>query len=95
MVILSRAVSGYGTNLAKKLIELGIPAYVTKKSDFFEAIEVRIFLCLLQVVENRLSDIPLLALLKSEIYGFTDDELARIALMNEVNFYLSLMSYVE
>ena len=95
MVILSRAVSGYGTNLAKKLIELGIPAYVTKKSDFFEAIEVRIFLCLLQVVENRLSDIPLLALLKSEIYGFTDDELARIALMNEENFYLSLMSYVE
>lgn len=95
MVILSRAVSGYGTNLAKKLVELGIPAYVTKKSDFFEAIEVRIFLCLLQVVENRLSDIALLALLKSEIYGFTDDELARIALMNEENFYLSMMSYVE
>lgn len=95
MVILSRAVSGYGTNLAKKLVELGIPAYVTKKSDFFEAVEVRIFLCLLQVVENRLSDIALLALLKSEIYGFTDDELARIALMNEENFYLSMMSYVE
>lgn len=95
MVILSRAVSGYGTNLAKKLVELGIPAYVTKKSDFFEAIEVRIFLCLLQVVENRLSDIALLALLKSEIYGFTDDELARIAIMNEENFYLRMMSYVE
>lgn len=95
MVILSRAVSGYGTNLAKKLVELGIPAYVTKKSDFFEAVEVRIFLCLLQVVENRLSDIALLALLKSEIYGFTDDELARIALMNEESFYLSMMSYVE
>lgn len=95
MVILSRAVSGYGTNLAKKLVELGIPAYVTKKSDFFEAVEVRIFLCLLQVVENRLSDIALLALLRSEIYGFTDDELARIALMNEENFYLSMISYVE
>lgn len=95
MVILSRAVSGYGTNLAKKLVELGIPAYVTKKSDFFEAVEVRIFLCLLQVVENRLSDIALLALLKSEIYGFTDDELARIALINEESFYLSMISYVE
>lgn len=95
MVILSRAVSGYGTNLAKKLVELGIPAYVTKKSDFFEAIEIRIFLCLLEVVENRLSDIALLALLKSEIYGFTDEELARIALKNEEHFYLNMISYVK
>ena len=95
MVILSQAVSGYGTNLAKKLVELGIPAYVTKKSDFFEAIEIRIFLCLLEVVENRLSDIALLALLKSEIYGFTDEELARIALKNEEHFYLNMISYVK
>lgn len=95
MVILSRAVSGYGTNLAKKLVELGIPAYVTKKSDFFEAIEIRIFLCLLEVVENRLSDIALLALLKSEIYGFTDEELARIALKNEEHFYLNMIAYVK
>lgn len=95
MVILSRAVSGYGTNLAKKLVELGIPAYVTKKSDFFEAIEIRIFLCLLEVVENRLSDIALLALLKSEIYGLTDEELARIALKNEEHFYLNMISYMN
>lgn len=95
MVILSRAVSGYGANLAKKLIDLGIPAYVTKKSSFFEAIEIRIFMCLLQVIENRLSDIDLLALLHSEIYGFTDDELARIALMNQEYFYLNMMSYLQ
>lgn len=95
MVILSRAVSGYGTNLAKNLVELGIPAYVTKKSDFFEAIEIRIFLRLLEVVENRLSDIALLALLKSEIYGFTDEELARIALKNEEHFYLNMISYIK
>lgn len=95
IVILSRTVSGYGAKLAKKLIDLGIPAYVTKKSSFFEAIEIRIFMCLLQVIENRLSDIPLLALLHSEIYGFTDEDLARIALMNEGYYYLNMKSYLE
>lgn len=95
IVILSRAVSGYGSNLAKKLTDLGIPAYVTKKSSFFEAIEVRIFMCLLQVIENRFSDIDLLALLHSEIYGFTDEELARIALMDKEYFYLNMMSYLN
>lgn len=95
IVILSKAVKNHGTKMARKLEELGIPVYVTKKGDFFDAIEVRIFFNLLQVINNRLLDLPLLSVLHSELFGFTEAELAEIALSKEQYFYLKMMEYVD
>lgn len=41
----------------------------------YESIEVRVFINLLRVVDNRHQDIPLLSVLRSQIGGFTMDEL--------------------
>lgn len=95
IVILSKAVKNHGTKMARKLEEFGIPVYVTKKGDFFDAIEVRIFFNLLQVINNRLLDLPLLSVLHSELFEFSEAELAEIALSKEQYFYLKMMDYLD
>ena len=56
----------------------GIPAYAELTGGFFEAVEVRIFLELLRVIDNRRRDISLAAVLRSPIGGFTTEEIAQL-----------------
>ncbi|HWQ58912.1 MAG TPA: UvrD-helicase domain-containing protein, partial [Clostridia bacterium] len=53
----------------------GIPAYGELAGGFFDAVEVRVFMDLMRVVDNRLQDIPLAAVLRSPIGGFSTEEL--------------------
>lgn len=46
----------------------------------FENGEIQLLLSYLQVIDNPMQDIPLLAVLSSPIYGATEDELAEIKL---------------
>ena len=59
----------------KALAMEGIPAYAEHNGGSYESIEVRVFINLLRVVDNRHQDIPLLSVLRSQIGGFTMDEL--------------------
>ncbi|HWQ58513.1 MAG TPA: 3'-5' exonuclease, partial [Clostridia bacterium] len=52
-----------------------IPAYGELAGGFFDAVEVRVFMDLMRVVDNRLQDIPLAAVLRSPIGGFSTEEL--------------------
>lgn len=59
----------------------GVPAYALLSSGYFDAIEVRVFVDLLRVIDNRRQDIPLAAVLRSPIGGFSDVDM--IALKTE------------
>ena len=63
---------------AQTLAEEGIPAYAQASGGYFDAIEVKLMLSLLSVLDNRRQDIPLLAVLRSPLFGFTDRELAEL-----------------
>ncbi len=56
----------------------GIPCYAQTAGGYFEAVEVKLFMSLLEVLSNRRQDVPLLAVLRSPLFGFTDGDLARI-----------------
>lgn len=56
----------------------GIPCYAQMEGGYFDAIEVKLLMSLLSVLDNRRQDIPLLAVLRSPFFGFTDADLARI-----------------
>lgn len=56
----------------------GIPAYGELSGGFFDAIEVRVFMELLRAIDNRLQDIPLAAVLRSPIGGFSTDDLIEL-----------------
>ena len=61
------------------LDELGIGSQVgTDTNDFFKSDEVRLMKEILNVINNPRSDIPLAAVLRSEIIGISNEELAQI-----------------
>ena len=63
---------------AQTLSEAGIPCYAQSSGGYFDAIEVKLLLSLLEVLDNRRQDIPLLAALRSPLFGFTDAELSEL-----------------
>ncbi len=78
IVILLRSLSGWDDVFKEMLESQGIPAYIESKSGYFEAPEVSVLLDLLSVIDNPRQDIPLVAVMHSEIGRFTDEELAKI-----------------
>ncbi len=88
IVILLRATSTLAPIYEKELTELDIPVFSDTSSEFLDSIEIQTILCLLKIVDNPMQDIPFVCVLRSNIGGFTDDELVKIRLCNkESSFY--------
>ena len=60
------------------LSAMGIPCYAQMEGGYFDAVEVKLLLSLLKVIDNRRQDIPLLAVLRSPFFALTDEDLIRI-----------------
>ncbi len=89
ITVLFRALSGYAEPFTEVFAELGIPAVVEKQSGYFSAQEVAVVLNALRFIDNPLQDIPLVSVLRSEMVGMTEEELAlvRIAAKTEEKEY--------
>ena len=66
------------THFAQALEKANIPCSVLTAESYFENPEVLLALCLLNVIDNPQKDVYLAGLLRSPLYGFNLDELARI-----------------
>ncbi len=96
IVILLRSLAGWGEVYARVLTQKGIPAHTESRTGYFTTVEIETLLNLLRVVDNPRQDIPLAAVLKSMIGGFSDGELA--ALKSEFPdrpFYEACLRYRE
>ena len=82
IVVLLRSMRYKGDDYADVLRASGIPVHSESGSGYFESMEVRDMLALLQVLDNRRQDIPLAAVLRSPIASVPEpeDALARIRL---------------
>ena len=78
MVILLRTNSGWAQEFKETLQKEGIPAYVSLRTGYFEASEIRELLQFLHVIDNPRQDIPLYGTLKSYFGGFGEEEIAGI-----------------
>ncbi|MBQ6934235.1 MAG: helicase-exonuclease AddAB subunit AddA [Clostridia bacterium] len=65
----------------------GIPCAVSKKENFAKRSEIMAVMSLLKVIDNPYQDIPLVAVMRSYMYGFTADEVAQTRIGNK-NGYL-------
>jgi len=83
IVILLRATKNWSDVFIDELAAKGIPAFADTGTGFFRTIEVQVVLSLLQVIDNPLQDIPLLAVLRSPVFSFTTGELAAIRIANK------------
>ena len=93
MVVLLRSPRHKVEAYVKEFGRLGIPLAATR-GGFYESLEVRDLLGLLQVLDNPLQDLPLLGVLRSPLVGLTADELAVIRIWREHGrFWTALLQW--
>ena len=81
IALLLRSASGRAPYIARALQMAGIPVYSDADAQFFDLPEVVDLMNLLRVIDNPLQDIPLLSALRCPCFGFAEEELARIRLV--------------
>ena len=77
------------------LIAEGIPAYAETSAGYFDALEVRVILALLQAVDNPYSEVELAAFLHSPIIGLSNNELAAIICLYRKYIYEKISDLSE
>lgn len=76
------------------LSELSIPSYVEISDDYINHSVIRLVVSLFKIIDNPRQDIDLAAVLRSDLFGFTDDELVDIRLIDKgADFYTCLTRY--
>lgn len=80
IVILLRATEGKTEIFNHALKKLNIPVYAPGSNGYFQQLEIKIMLSLLRLIDNPLQDIPLAAVLCSNIGALSSTELARLRL---------------
>ena len=92
IVVLMRSVKGRANQVMEVFRQAGIPAYADLGSGYFAAIEVKLMVSLLQVLDNPQQDIPLAAVFRAPWVSLTEDELALVRLAQPLgSFYAAVM----
>lgn len=95
IVILVRSKKERVEQLMDILTQYNIPAYTDSDGGYFQATEIRMMLSLLKVIDNPLQDIPLAGALRSPMFEFTDQDLAKIRLESEDSFFDALKAKAD
>lgn len=91
IVILLRATSKAAPIFEQELINLGIPVFSDSSQEYLDSIEIGTVMSLLKIIDNPMQDIPLVTVMRSEIGGFSDNDLVEIRLQDKYdNFYTCL-----
>ena len=70
-----------------------MPCSFEESGDFYQTPEISVTLALLEIVDNPRQDVPLIAVLRSPVFGFTPDRLAEIRSRDrEGDFYDALLT---
>ncbi|HHV60511.1 MAG TPA: helicase-exonuclease AddAB subunit AddA [Clostridiaceae bacterium] len=91
IVILLRATKNWSDIFTEELTAHNIPCYADTGTGFFRTTEIETIMSLLMIIDNPLQDIPLIAVLRSQIAGFTPDELVRIRNMDKNSSFYNAM----
>ncbi|GKS80923.1 ATP-dependent helicase/nuclease subunit A [Ligilactobacillus pabuli] len=80
--------------IAEEFKNLEIPVNVDNTNNYFKTIEIQIMMGLLQVIDNPHQDIPLVAVLRSPLYQFDENQLAQLRInLKHGDFYATLTDY--
>ena len=89
--ILLRATSVLAPIYEKEISELNLPVFSDSSDTYLEAMEVETIMNLLKVIDNPMQDIPLVSVLRSSIFGFTDNDLIEIRLVDRKSTFYEAM----
>lgn len=95
IVILQRSMT-WAPTIVDELKKQGISVYAELSTGYFEAIEVKMMISLLKVIDNPRQDIPLASVLRSPIVGLNEEKLAQVRLADQRHaFYDALKQYMR
>ena len=96
MVILLRSTKTAAADYIQTLNDMGIPAIGSTSAGFFDTRESQLMLNMLRILDNPLQDIPMAAVLHSEIGGFSSEDLAWLrAGRKKEELYTTLKAFGE
>ncbi|MGL4849508.1 MAG: helicase-exonuclease AddAB subunit AddA [Clostridium sp.] len=87
IVILLRATKNWSDTFIDEFGAEGIPAYADTGSGYFESIEVRTIMSLLKIIDNPMQDVPVIAVLRSPIFGFKAEDLTDIRIVDKEKYF--------
>lgn len=95
IVILLRATTGWADVFSEELSKEEIPAYADSSSGYFQTMEIKTIMSLLQIIDNPLQDIPMLAVLRSPIFAFTPEELIDLRVINKNKYFYDILKDIK
>lgn len=91
IVILLRSTKTTAPIYEQEILKLQMPVFSDSSQEYLDSIEIQTIMSLLKIIDNPIQDIPLVAVMRSNIGKFTDDELIQIRLADKQdNFYTCL-----
>ncbi len=94
MAILLRSPATKTQSYAKEFARLDVPL-AASRGGFYESTEISDLLSLLQILDNPLQDLPVLAVLHSPLAGLSMNELARIRLAAKGHYWHALHRWAD
>ena len=79
---------------AEELAALGIESHA-QTGGYFDRIEVRLAVALIKTIANPYNDVPLISIMRSAVFGFTDNELCVIRSFDSQHFYEAVKSIAQ
>lgn len=88
VAILLRSTKNKASIYEQEIMNLGMPVFSDSNQEYLDSIEIQTIMSLLKIIDNPMQDIPLVTVLRSNIGGFSDNELVEIRLSDKYdNFY--------
>ncbi len=93
VVLLLRAPGARLAGLRRAFAQRGLSLAAEESGAFYETMEISVAFALLQIIDNPRQDVPLLAALRSPVFGFSPDRLAQLrAAARQGDFYDALLA---
>ncbi len=95
ITVLSRKSKGIISIFAEEIANLGMPVYCDETNGFENTTEITFLLSLMRIIDNPLQDIEMLAVLRSPVFGFNDDDLVSLRSIDRSSSIYHLLQQSE
>lgn len=95
IAILTRSRSN-NLEIMQKFGQADIPLFITDAENYFQTFELTVIMNYLKIIDNPDQDIPLVTVLRSPLFNFTESDFAKIRIKSKnTSFYNALTGYVS
>ena len=91
IAVLLRTTTNVAPIYEQEILNIQVPVFSDSSQEYLDSIEIQTIMSLLKIIDNPMQDIPLVAVMRSNIGKFTDDELIQIRLADKQDDYYTCM----